>query len=103
MAKARDVFEKLKAAVDEAESKKNYLYALDAAKAEGLKGDSLDKTSIAYELRLVGEDGLEVKLKIESYDTTKTFGPIGPDANRIGLELLENGRYLDHYAKGYHD
>lgn len=103
MAKARELFERLKSAVDEAESKKNLLYALDAAKAEGLQGDALDTTWLAYELALVGEDGLEVKLKIESHDTTKTFGPIGPDATRIDLDLLQDGRPIGNYTKGYRD
>lgn len=87
---AREAFEAIKTAIDDACLKKNDSIAFQAAEREGLtkSEDTSDVTRTIFKFDKVWNDGWELHLKFESYDTSRTF-EMRPDINKFALELKE--------------
>ena len=96
--KTRDIYEKVKAAIQQAASRKEYDLPMAVAEANGFSKRETSKNNLAFECTYFGFDGA-IKLEYRSYDPSGPFQNL-PDRNRYFLTLYGEA---DRYSLDYDD
>lgn len=96
--KVRELFDRLKSAIAQAEAQKQYDIPLIFAEANGFIKKELNYSGLAFECTYFGEDGA-IRLIYRSWDPSGPFQNL-PDINRYFLTLFEPS---DKYSLDYPD
>lgn len=94
----RDVYERMKVAIDQAAATKQYDVPIRFAEANGFMVRETSNTNLAFECTYVSEGGA-IRLIYRSYDPSGPFQNL-PDRNRYYLTLFEPS---DRYHVDYDD
>ena len=101
---AGDLFNQLKAAINQAVEMENFAVATDAAESAGMQGGRKDPSImvLGFTYEYVDTTGATVTLVVKSWDTSSPF-QIKPDRNKMTVELVKDGQKLDSYTNSYED
>ncbi|MGP0171151.1 hypothetical protein ACSVIJ_04635 [Pseudomonas sp. NCHU5208] len=101
---AGDLFNQLKAAIDQAVEQGNFAVATGVAERAGMQGGRKDPSIMALGFTYEFSDATDatVTLVVKSWDTSSPF-QIKPDRNKMTVELVKNGQKVDSYTNSYED